>query len=163
MIMECCKNLSCCNKISYVKDQNVCPICKEQGILVKNFTVKHIVKEDYLSDIGEDDFYLCTNSFCDVGYYNHKKIIYEEHLKVPIWLKKDANPKYACYCSKVTFDDIFDAVLKKGAMTLNDVVSITNAMKNSSCSINNPTGNCCYDVIKEIYKKALEKKKINYL
>nr|WP_083779133.1 (2Fe-2S)-binding protein [Thermincola potens] len=43
---------------------------------------------------------------------------------------KDANPKYACYCSKVTEEQVVDAVLKHGAKTAQEVNDITGALKN---------------------------------
>lgn len=161
--MDCCTFLSCsCCESSYIETPSqACPICKHQGILVKNFTVKHIVLDEYLSQVGTNDYFLCTNPECDVGYYQGEKVFYKQQLKVPIWLKKDANPKYVCYCGKVTEEDIIDAVLKKGAKTLSEACKITGAMKDCKCEINNPTGNCCADVVKEAFEKAIKIKEGN--
>ncbi|MCX8128345.1 MAG: (2Fe-2S)-binding protein [Synergistetes bacterium] len=133
----------------------VCPACGKQGLAVKNFTVKHIVKEQYLNDVGDGDYFLCMNPECDVGYYGRGKVFSKNQLKVPIWLKRDANPKYVCYCSKVTEEDVINAVLEKGANTIADVCKITGAMSNCKCEINNPTGSCCYNIVKEAFERAL--------
>ena len=45
------------------------------------------------------DYYLCKNKNCDFVYYNLSSSIKfsKQQVKVTIWFKKDANPKYACY------------------------------------------------------------------
>ncbi|WAM33607.1 Csac_0668 family 2Fe-2S cluster-binding (seleno)protein [Caldicellulosiruptor morganii] len=157
--MECCTNSCCtsCCESSFAKAfSQVCPVCKQEGIPVKNFTVRHIVLEEYLPQVGTKDYFLCTNPECDVGYYQGENLFYKQQLRVPIWLKKDANPKYVCYCSRVTEEDIIDAVLKKGAKTLGDACKITGAMTECKCEINNPTGKCCTDLVKEAFDKAMK-------
>lgn len=62
-------------------------------------------------------------------------------------VKKDADPKYACYCSKVTEDQVIEAVVKHGAKTVKEVNAVTGAMKNSLCKENNPFGVCCHKII----------------
>lgn len=70
--------------------------------------------------------------------------------------KKDANPKYACYCSKVTEKQVIDAVVKCGAKTVNEVNAMTGAMKNPNCKENNPLGVCCHKIIQDAIEKGLE-------
>ena len=66
-------------------------------------------------------------------------------------VKKDADPKYACYCSKVTEDQVIEAVVKHGAKTVKEVNAVTGAMKNSLCKENNLLG---YVVIR-LFRKPL--------
>lgn len=40
----------------------------------------------------------------------------KQQLKVPIWFNKDANPKYACYCSEVTEEQVINTVVKDGLL-----------------------------------------------
>ena len=74
----------------------------------------------------------------------------------PIWFKKDANPKYICYCNKVTEEQIIDAVLNHNAKSVKDIIKVTGAMKNAKCEINNPLGKCCSPYIKEVIDKTIE-------
>lgn len=67
---------------------------------------------------------------------------------------KDANPKYACYCSKVTEEQVVDAVLKHGAKTAQEVNDITGALKNFNRKVNNPMGVCCHKIIEEAINNA---------
>ena len=138
----------------------LCPICNGNTQQVKHITVKHFVKDDIINDLYEGDYHICLNKDCDVVYFNENKniILKRQHIKIPIWYKKDANPKYICYCNKVTEEQIINAVLIDGAENLKDIVRLTGAMKNGKCETNNPLGKCCSPVIKETINKALKVK-----
>ncbi|PHJ37694.1 BFD-like (2Fe-2S) protein [Desulforamulus profundi] len=82
----------------------------------------------------------------------------KDQIKVLVWFKKNANPKYACYCSKVTEEQVIDAVVKHGSKTVQQVNAITGAMKNSNCKENNPMGVCCHKIIQEAINKGLAMK-----
>lgn len=135
-----------------------CPICHQIGEKVKNITVKHLVLDDIAEEINSEDIhYLCMNENCNIVYYNlnNESLIDKKKVKVPIWFKKDANPKYVCYCSKVTEEQIINAVIVQGAKNMKDIVNLTGAMKNGRCILNNPLGKCCGPIIVETIKKAL--------
>jgi len=102
----------------------------------------------------------CLDEECDVVYYSlEQDIVFRKNdLKIPVWYKKDADPKYICYCSKVTEEQIIDAVLKKGAKNIKDIIRITGAMENCNCEVNNPLSKCCSPYIQETIDKALSKK-----
>jgi len=110
--------------------------------------------------VGDMDYYICMNEECNIVYYNPESGVKfeKQQVKVPIWFKKDANPKYACYCSKVTEEQVIDAVIKHGAKTIKDIIEITGAMKNSQCQKNNPLGKCCHKIIQEAIDKGLSMK-----
>lgn len=76
-------------------------------------------------------------------------------IKTPIWYKKDADPKYICYCNHVTEQQIIDAVLLKDLKDIKAIMKITGAMKDAKCSTNNPLSKCCSPVIQDIINKAL--------
>ncbi|WP_082990416.1 Csac_0668 family 2Fe-2S cluster-binding (seleno)protein [Thermoanaerobacter sp. YS13] len=152
-------NKSCCrnNFSKNTQINNLCPVCGKEGVIVKNFTIRHILIEDLLEQIGDEDYYLCMNEDCEVAYYNNKKgIRFNKHqLRVPLWFKKNANPKYACYCSKVTEDEIIKAVVDYGATTMEEVINLTGAMSNSDCQKKNPLGKCCHKIVQDAIDKGL--------
>ena len=117
-----------------------------------------MVLEDLLPKITEDDYHLCMNKKCDVAYYNQRLDVQinKDQINVPIWFKEDADPKYICYCSKVTEEAIINAVKNEGARDLKDIIKITGAMKNCNCLVNHPTGKCCSPIIQEVISKALK-------
>ncbi|OGO78218.1 MAG: (2Fe-2S)-binding protein [Clostridiales bacterium GWB2_37_7] len=154
-------NQCCCASTSALtcekEENNLCPICKTSGVKAKNITVKHLVSETLTELVGDTDYYLCMDEECDVTYYNLESNIKftKQQLKVPIWFKKDANPKYACYCSKVTEEQVINAVVKDGAENMKDVLKFTGAMKNAQCQKNNPLGKCCHQIIQDAIDKGL--------
>jgi len=139
---------------------NLCPVCGKQGSLVKNITVKNMVIDE-LTELIDDDYFLCTSDDCDVSYYNPKSSnkFNKHQVKAPIWFKRGANPKYACYCSQVTEGQVINAVVKDGATNMKEVLKITGAMSNSQCQTKNPLGKCCHQIIKEAIDKGLSIKK----
>lgn len=136
----------------------LCPICNGNTQQVKYITVKHFVKENIINELYEGDYHICLNKDCDVVYFNENKniILKRQHIKIPIWYKKDANPKYICYCNKVTEERVINAVIVDGAEDIKDIIRLTGAMKNGKCETNNPVGKCCSPIIKETIDKALK-------
>lgn len=125
---------------------------------VKNITVKHLVNEELSKEIKNTSYFICMNEECNVVYFNSElDIAYnKQQIKVPIWYKNDANPKYICYCNQVTENQIINAVLKDGAKDIKDIIRLTRAMKNGNCKVNNPLGKCCSPIIQETINKALK-------
>jgi bacterioferritin-associated ferredoxin len=154
-------NKSCCGNTiesrSEIEKTNLCPVCEKQGTLVKNITVMHMVLEELMEQVGDNDYFLCMSEECDITYYNTESSIKfnKQQVRVPIWFKKDANPKYACYCSKVTEEQVINAVVKDGATNLKEVLKVTGAMSNSQCQNKNPLGKCCHHIIQDAIDKGL--------
>ena len=140
-----------------IEKNNLCSICEKQGIPVKSITVKHMVLDELTEQVGDNDYFLCMSEECDIAYYNtESKIKFnKQQVKVPIWFKNDANPKYACYCSEVTEEEVINAVVKHGAINMKEVLEITGAMSNSQCQKKNPLGKCCHQIIQDAIDKGL--------
>ncbi|MFZ5975536.1 MAG: Csac_0668 family 2Fe-2S cluster-binding (seleno)protein [Bacillota bacterium] len=156
-------NECCCGRIKEVTDMtkaNNCPVCNNEGTSVGKVTVEHLVAENHCKNVAGDKYKICMNEDCDVVYYDldNGTTFLKDQVTVPIWLKKDANPKYACYCSKVTEEQVIEAVIKNGAKTVMEVNAITGAMKNSNCKENNPLGVCCHKIIQEAIDKGMAMK-----
>jgi len=141
-----------------VEINRLCPVCREEGEFIKNITVKHMVLNELKDRVRDIDYCLCMNEACCVAYFNQESDIKfnKEELKEPIWFKSDANPKYICYCNKVTEEQIIEAIINKGARNMKDIIKLTGAMKNGKCEINNPLGKCCSPIIQEAIKKGIE-------
>jgi bacterioferritin-associated ferredoxin len=139
---------------------SLCPVCNKNTKEVKAITVKHFVLNSLIDTIIEDNYRICLNEDCDVVYFDlERNIIFKKQdIKIPIWYKKDANPKYICYCNQVTEQQIIDAVLNDGAKDIKDIIRLTGAMKNSKCETNNPFSKCCSPFIQKIINKALNSK-----
>lgn len=153
IVNECCCG---CESDDTTKNLKTCPVCNNKGEAVGKVTVEHLVTDDNRKAVEGDRYRICMNEDCDVVYYNveNEMKFLTDQVKVPIWFKIDANPKYACYCSKVTEEQVIEAVVKHGAKTVREVNAITGAMKNSNCKENNPLGVCCHKIIQEAIDKA---------
>jgi len=152
---------SCCGDIVELttnsEDMNKCPVCNQMGKKVKNITVKHLVKAEFSESVGDLNYAICMNKDCDIVYFsgNKEAQFSKEQVKVPIWFKNDADPRFACYCSEVTIDQVKETVRDKGARKMKDVLAITGAMKNSKCEVKNPLGVCCHETIQQAIDEAL--------
>lgn len=134
----------------------ICPVCCREGENVSNITVKSMLMNTQY-DVEGKAYHICKNPRCMVVYYDdHDNTIGESSLKVPIWYKEGAHPKFTCYCSEVTKNDVIKAVVEKGARDVKTVSEITGAMKNSNCLVNNPAGKCCHNEIQNIIDEALK-------
>ena len=150
---------SCCSSTNDLAMKK-CPICNYKGQLVKDITVKNMVKSDLLTNINNYDYYLCLNPECDNVYFNNefKQNFSKCDIRVGIWFKEKNPDRLICYCSKVTAQQIKDAILGDNkAGTVDDIVRLTNAMKQSNCKINNPSGRCCSKAIQSIIEETLAK------
>ncbi len=109
-------------------------------------------------EIKNIDYFLCENPNCDVVYFSEDEniIVIKNEIKVPVWFKKDADPKYLCYCNEVTEDQIINAVINEGGRDMKDIIRLTGAMKNGQCEIKNPSGKCCQKVVQEAIDKGLD-------
>jgi len=142
-------------------NKEMCPNCNIEGMDVDKSTVRSLLKDEFKNSVEGNNYRICIDSDCDVVYYDQKtgeKYI-KDQISVPIWFKKDASPKYACYCSKVTELEVIDAVLFHEAKTVADVNKITGAMKDADCKNNNPLGSCCHHIIQDIIDRYLNENK----
>lgn len=158
------KNNSCWkneNESTGTVDKNIyCPICKGTTESVGYRAVKHFVIDPLKDKINEEEYYICLKEDCDVVYFTEagNEIYKIQDMKTPIWFKKDAAPKYICYCNHVTEKQIIDAVLYEDAKNMKDIIGLTGAMKNANCEKNNPLGKCCSPVIQDTIRKGLKAK-----
>lgn len=147
---ECC--CGCNTKTSDPTPAHNCPLCGNTGIVVRSITVAHLVADECRAEVKGEGFRICMNEDCDVVYYQDKEgaRFLADQIRVPVWFKKDADPKYACYCSKVTEAQVIEAVAVKGAQTVQEVNAITGAMRHCNCIEENPLGACCHARIQEL-------------
>lgn len=154
---------SCWNKdnksTDKVEKDYPCPICSKKSQEVENITVKYFVHDSLIDKIQDSKYYLCLNETCPVTYFNSDQasVFEEKDMRIPIWFKKDSDPKYICYCNNVTLEQIINAILYENARNMKDIIKLTGAMKNGMCEIKNPLGKCCGPIIQEIIDKTVVK------
>lgn len=136
-------------------EERNCPNCGRPAGRVRRVTVKNLLIEDYAVGVEEPEYNICLDEACPVVYFNDEGTeVYEQsRIKVPIAYKRGAEPKYVCYCSKVTEAKVLEAIAK-GAWTVAGVCKHTGAMMHSNCARNNPMGKCCRESIQALIDKS---------
>lgn len=152
------KKIMSFNAIHATQKIKACPHCNKIGKLVKAETVRHLVQSQFEVSITEDKYVLCMTESCEVAYYSltSDMVVDKASLNVPLWYKVGANPKYVCYCSKVTEEQVRAAVMNEGAKSVQEVTKLTGAMEHCDCVHNNPLGKCCHLIIQEAIDKAMK-------
>lgn len=77
--MGCCKNM----KSSQQEHKQTCPLCNTFGNSIHYLAVEMAVKNELISEVTKDQYYVCTDNSCEVVFYNQ----YEDR----IFLVQDIN------------------------------------------------------------------------
>jgi len=149
---SCC----CCFGEPDNRKNHQCPSCGTKGTPVNKVTVQHLLLDEISVQLKEGDYALCMNASCETAYFSHDaNVQYQQsQVKIPLWFKENANPKYVCYCSQVTEEQVEHAVKEEGATTLKEVIEKTGAMDKPDCLRKNPLGTCCHETIQEAIDKV---------
>jgi len=139
-----------------------CPKCGKRARLVKNQTVRFLLKPEIAKEVkknnsGKEDYHLCMDKLCDVSYFKENIVYNVYDMNEPIWFKKNANPKWACYCNKVTEQDVIKAV-EDGLTDMAAIIERVNGKMVSQCQVKNPLGLCCTQAFNEMIENAISKK-----
>lgn len=135
-----------------------CPKCSERGLLVRNLTVRSLLKTESKNKFSDNAYYLCMSTDCEVSYYSKEpnEVFTTKDVKVPIWYKKDVDPKYACYCNKITYEEAFNAVKETGLSEMSEVIEFLREKVKCACVAMNPSGQCCTPLFSEAINNGLD-------
>lgn len=133
-----------------------CPHCGEAGRPVSFETVSHVVKT-VKKPQAADDFHLCNNPSCEVGYFGHggDVIVHKDDFKRPIWFKEGADPVYACYCKSITEDEVIRTVAETGLTDMKEIMLHLRGSLGSNCRKTNPAGHCCTQAFNAMIAKGV--------
>ncbi|WP_256622358.1 (2Fe-2S)-binding protein [Methanolobus chelungpuianus] len=148
----------CCGGVGQdtSRESAPCPLCRKKGRHVENTTVRHLLRKEMEEKAGQEDYYLCMDEKCDIAYYNDRTgtTFRKKDIIVPLWFKEDADPRYACYCSRITQEEVIRAVREQKITDMNAIRKYYDPEAASQCKIKNPAGRCCSPVFGETIKKA---------
>lgn len=120
-----------------------------------------MIKKELRDQLDDDEHWLCMSKECEVAYYTGSGPKFnKEDVKVPIWFKKDASPKYACYCNNITEEQVIDTVVNKGLDNMKDIIVAINGKVRSQCKVKNPAGKCCTQAFSEAIRKGMDIKNL---
>lgn len=136
-----------------------CPVCGKDAVKVTMPLVDNLLKPDKKNEFVKDDkYFLCMDSECQVSYFNRKgkPVFMAVDLKVPLWYKKDAKKRIACYCNNITFDQVREQVIEGGKKSWKEIVGAYRKNPICKCNLLNPTGKCCTSAFYDVVNKALK-------
>jgi len=135
-----------------------CPQCNHQGIMVRNITVQNLILPELKEKIvDKDTYYLCSDLECNISYYDisGKNSFEIKDVKVPIWYKKNATPVFACYCNKISKEEVINIVKTTGLTDMNKIIIHLRGKVKNTCVAKNPSGQCSNDFFHEIIEQGL--------
>lgn len=138
-----------------------CPQCNQTGVMVRDLTIQNLLTSEAKNKLkGSVAYYLCTDPDCMISYYSlkNKQLFNINDVKVPIWYKKDAIPIYACYCNKLTREEVLEFVKETGIDDMNKVIIRLRGKVKSTCVVKNPSGQCCNEYFNELISQGLEER-----
>lgn len=134
--MAVCNTSSCSIKSKTVKQ--VCPVCNQLCLDVPKSTILQHLKQAWLRDLCDEQYFFCRTSDCDVVYFSNTNYIFKKiDVRTSIGIKEQDDTALICYCFGVN-----KAVAAKNKKAKDFIVAQT---KNSTCSCEttNPSGRCC--------------------
>ncbi len=135
-------------------------MCGTSGALVSHETVQYLRSEPYKEDLRLEIFSLCMHPDCEMAYYSadYGYLTLQREMTTPIDFKADASEKYACYCNKITIDDIRHAVLKEHASHIKDIFRFRGPIIVEKCKLNSPFGCSCIADINKMMEEIKQGK-----
>ena len=79
-------------------------------------------------------------------------------MKVPIWFKADADPRYACYCNKITYEEAYQKVVETGLKKSDEIINALRENKKCACTAMNPSGQCCTPLFTQAIEDGLKQR-----
>ncbi len=105
--------------------------------------------------ITSDDYFICLDPTCNVVYFSleSETIFNTNDINTPIWYKENAEIKYACYCNKVTVEEVISVINSHSCTSIKDLMKYTQVMINGKCKTTHPKGQCCSTELNKLIKE----------
>lgn len=119
-------------------DKHDCPGCERTGFNVSLKTLLMHIKEPWLHECGEQTYFFCNDSECEIVYFSEKGNVFNvADVRTPVGIKEQSDDTWVCYCFGVS-----KAEARKNKKAKAFIVRQT---KESLCACEtvNPSGRCC--------------------
>lgn len=151
--------LTLCQRSAVIlKDQKAslcCPSCQKEGRSVRQVTLESLLRCEYLDQIADEHYFVCTGIGCPIVYFNQQGHTFDEAtLKIPFGLKGTSKPVTVCYCFAFAAEDIHEEIARTGQTTVLDQIQMRMKEEGCRCESQNPTGRCCLDTVRAIIESA---------
>ena len=117
-----------------------CPHCGQLSTPIPQVTVASLVVDEAQSSVVDSPYWLCTGFNCPVAYFTSAdaEVLTTDRLRTPLHFKRDAHKRYACYCNKVTEEEVRQMVREKGLDRMQPIIRTLRGEAQSDCRHRNP-------------------------
>lgn len=130
----------CCNTDSTPRHLP-CPGCGAPGAAVSPTTLQHQLRQPWRQSPGDQNFFFCEQSGCDVVYFSADGAAYHASaLRQPVGQKSTQHDRTLCYCFDIRHSDLADAETTRKCR---DYVINETREQRCACEQRNPSGRCC--------------------
>ena len=131
----------CCNTTETTAQRSkkhTCPVNGQRYNTVSKKTIKHHIKQPWLWQSIDKEYYYCDDPNCEVVYFaDDNSIIDTSAVRTQIGIKDKSEKALICYCFGVSRSTTQNAPEAKAF-----VIEQTKN-HNCSCTTSNPSGRCC--------------------
>lgn len=132
-------------------------MCGHRGALVSSQTVAfQLINSLEPSLLTAEIMSLCMNPECEMAYYSadYGYLYLIRDIKTPLDHKAQTKVKYVCYCQKITYDAVKEAVRDQGISSVKEFFKGKEAVIVEKCKQVNPFGCSCIADIKKVIEEA---------
>jgi len=130
-----------------------CPRCGSVAYPVFAETVENFAGDRANTNIDET-WHACTKRECGVAYFSSHRLLETADIAARLWYKDLGGDVPICYCSKLTRDEILQAVMQ-GCDSIKKVRQKTGKNITGRCRRENPLSRCCEPVFIQTIREAL--------
>lgn len=134
----------------------LCPVAGKPGRRVSTVTVRSLIREEQLPEVGEREWYFCDLPECEVVYFaTDGMTLLKDALRVRVGVKESTAPRPVCYCFGHTVEGIRDESGRTGRCTVLASIAARVKAQECRCEVMNPKGTCCLGDVKKAVDEAL--------
>ena len=150
---SCCSGESCDKTAS--TSGSACPRCGAVGKVVRDETIRAILKPGHADDLLGVDRRFCRTPNCAVLYYGAKgRVVEKDAASVRVGVKEIEDPIPLCYCFEFTRAHVRRDVAETGDSTIPDRIDAEIRAGRCACERKNPSGACCLGDVRRAVNEA---------
>lgn len=152
---SCCSGESCDTPTPASSPGSACPRCGAVGRVVRDETIRAILKPDHADALLAVERRFCRTPTCSVLYYGvNGHIVHKDAASVRIGVKETEDPIPLCYCFDFTRAHVRREVAETGGSTIPDRIDAEIRAGRCACERKNPSGACCLGDVRKAVRDA---------
>lgn len=130
-----------------------CPSCSSKGRKLSLRTLLAFAKQEDLRQLNtQSQWYLCTSSDCQIGYFSSNETISTASMLEVPFHKGTSLQRKVCFCFGYSVKDLDEDIRTKGVSSIEPSIREACQKGLQSCETLNPQGRCCLGNINSILR-----------